>query len=114
MSESARQGHVADTHVIVWHVRNDTQLSTPARQVLQRADRGEQWVYVSAITLVEMVYLAERGRLDGLLVERVFRMMEIPMISKDERIQNAGVVQVTQFVHGPLHWARLDRNRRTR
>jgi PIN domain nuclease of toxin-antitoxin system len=129
--------YVADTHTILWHLGNDPRLSPAAGAILRDADEGRGWVYVSAISFVEMVYLVDRGRLDASLLERAFSLilpqggsfspveidleivravrrvpraavpdmpdriivatalrLGLPLISRDEKIRNAGVVRV--------------------
>jgi len=54
---------VADTHAVVWYLANDSRLSANARKVFEDASLQGETVAVSAITLVEMVYLVERGRI---------------------------------------------------
>ena len=54
---------VLDTHAAIWYFHRPTQLSAPALQTIRRAiERGEP-LYVSVISLVETIYLVERGRL---------------------------------------------------
>jgi PIN domain nuclease of toxin-antitoxin system len=54
---------VLDTHAAILYFHRPTQLSSPALQSIRRAiDRGEP-LYVSVISLVETIYLVERGRL---------------------------------------------------
>lgn len=129
--------HVAGTHAIVWHLDRDPKLSQTARDVFRQAEAGAGRVYVSVISLVELVYLADRGRLDRSVVERVLALVDtpngsyvpidvgldivraladvprdavpdmpdriivatashlgLPLISRDERIRDAGVVPV--------------------
>ena len=53
---------VADTHAIVWMLQADPRLSAVARQALDNAVATSGRIYVSAISLVELVYLVERQR----------------------------------------------------
>lgn len=54
---------VADTHAAVWYLAGDTRLSSTARKFIESAFQRGDTIYVSAITLVEMVYLVEKGRI---------------------------------------------------
>lgn len=54
---------VADTHAVVWYLANDPRLSTPARNAFADAAQNGDTVAISAITLVEIVYLVEKGRI---------------------------------------------------
>ena len=68
--------YVTDTHALYWHLTHDARLSQQARRILSAADLGRQRIHVSAISLVEMVYLVERGRLDADAVETVFSLLD--------------------------------------
>ncbi|MCH8807944.1 MAG: type II toxin-antitoxin system VapC family toxin [Planctomycetes bacterium] len=50
---------VADTHTIIWAMTNSPKLSVPARDALEKAAKSGEGIYISAITVVEIVYLLE-------------------------------------------------------
>jgi PIN domain nuclease of toxin-antitoxin system len=54
---------VLDTHTVLWYLENSGELSTLARTTIEDAVREARDVHVSAISLVETVYLVERRRL---------------------------------------------------
>lgn len=54
---------VADTHTIIWYLFADGRLSTRAKEMIEAAAEQNQTIAVSSISVVEMVYLEERGRL---------------------------------------------------
>jgi PIN domain nuclease of toxin-antitoxin system len=54
---------VADTHTAVWYLFTNPKLSRTAREVMEEALRAGDQIGVSSISLAEMVYLAERGRI---------------------------------------------------
>jgi PIN domain nuclease of toxin-antitoxin system len=54
---------VSDTHSAVWYLLKSPKLSANAFQAMREADLNNEPIYVSAITLVEMAYLIEKGRL---------------------------------------------------
>ncbi|MEP0918105.1 type II toxin-antitoxin system VapC family toxin [Leptolyngbya sp. DQ-M1] len=54
---------VADTHTIIWYLRNSSKLSVVARETLDRAIQAGDLIYISAISFVEIVYLVEKGRI---------------------------------------------------
>jgi hypothetical protein len=60
---------VADTHALIWAVLGDPRLS-PAARVSMTVD-GTDSVGVSAITLVEIVYLEEKRRLPAGICARI-------------------------------------------
>lgn len=71
-------GLVLDTHELVWSLFNDPQLSLTARATIDAAiGRGDQ-VAISAITVVELVYLAERLRLPVQALDRTLEQARDP------------------------------------
>lgn len=54
---------VADTHAVIWYLANDARLSTNARKTFEDAARKGEQIAISVITLVEIVYLVEKGRI---------------------------------------------------
>lgn len=56
---------IADTHAVVWYLFDDCRLSSTAREFLDNAAAAGHRVDLSSITLAEMVYLIEKGRLPG-------------------------------------------------
>jgi PIN domain nuclease of toxin-antitoxin system len=53
---------VLDTHAVVWYLENSDALSSRARTTIENAIRDGNRVSVSAISVVEVIYLAERSR----------------------------------------------------
>ncbi len=54
---------VADTHAVVWYLYDDRRLSPAAGAFIDRAAQQGDAIGVSPITLIEIVYLAEKGRI---------------------------------------------------
>ena len=54
---------VSDTHSAIWFLAKSPNISSIARQAMRNATDAGELIYVSAITLVEMAYLIEKGRL---------------------------------------------------
>ncbi|MEH2164500.1 MAG: PIN domain-containing protein [Nostoc sp.] len=62
---------VADTHAVIWYIFGDSRLSTTAQNTIaQIASSGDQ-VAFSSITLAEIIYLSEKGRISPLTLERL-------------------------------------------
>jgi PIN domain nuclease of toxin-antitoxin system len=59
---------VADTHAILWFLAGSKRLTPAATQALQSAER----ILVPTISLVEITYLVEKGRLDPAVLPRLF------------------------------------------
>ena len=56
---------VADTHAIVWYLSADQRLSARAKQFIDDAAQNDEQIAVSTITLIEMAYLIEKGRISA-------------------------------------------------
>jgi PIN domain nuclease of toxin-antitoxin system len=54
---------VIDTHTAIWYLNADTRLSDRAKQFIDEAGRRGVPVLISSISLVEIVYLCEKGRI---------------------------------------------------
>ncbi len=54
---------VTDTHALIWYLEDDPRLGAEARQCYEACERGECFIYVPTICLVEIVYLQEKGRI---------------------------------------------------
>ena len=54
---------VADTHAMVWHFSGDSRLSATAAAFIDAERRRGNQIAFSSITLAEILYLSEKGRL---------------------------------------------------
>ena len=85
---------VADTHTIIWYIYNDARLSPTARTWIESAAAAGEQIAISTITLVEMVYLVEKGRIDAAALTRLTAgldaadavLVEVPL---DRRVAQA-------------------------
>jgi PIN domain nuclease of toxin-antitoxin system len=66
---------VADTHASLWYLIEPDRLSSAARQSLRAATEGGDGIYVSAISVVEVTYLVERGKLPQATLDVPVRAM---------------------------------------
>src|SRR6266496_4803647 len=67
---------VADTHALIWYLYDDKRLSAKARRFFdETAERGEQ-IGFSAISLIEIVYLIERERINSETLEKLIKAIE--------------------------------------
>jgi len=71
-----RLAAIADPHGVVWYVFDDKRLSAPARQQVEDAAARGDPVGVSAMTLAELVYLVEKGRVPQQALQRVLDATE--------------------------------------
>jgi PIN domain nuclease of toxin-antitoxin system len=87
---------VADTHALIWYVLNDPRLSPAAQSAMRNAAAAGDSVFVPSISLVEIIYLIEKGRFPQALLQRIIGALgdprrELKSVSLDENI--AQVVQ---------------------
>jgi PIN domain nuclease of toxin-antitoxin system len=54
---------VADTHAGLWYLFGDSQLSRSVKLAIEAAANARQKIALSVITLAEIVYLVEKGRI---------------------------------------------------
>lgn len=73
-------GVVVDTHAIVWFLSRDSRLSSKARGVLRSAMAIGDVIHVPSICLVELTYLAEKGRLPAVARDELIRALDDPTI----------------------------------
>ena len=72
---------VVDTHAAVWYLLNAKSLSSNAQRAMDEAVQAGDPVYVSSISfisLVEVVYLVEKGKLPAVVLDRLTRALSEP------------------------------------
>lgn len=72
---------LADTHALLWYLYDAARLSAAASGALTAATTKGGVLYLSAISLVEMTYLAEKGRIEEEVVHRVAAALNDPETS---------------------------------
>jgi PIN domain nuclease of toxin-antitoxin system len=66
---------VTDTHALIWYLYDDKRLSTKARRFFdETAEQGGQ-IGFSAISLIEIVYLVERNRINPDTLELLLEVL---------------------------------------
>ncbi|MBH8556031.1 type II toxin-antitoxin system VapC family toxin [Nostocaceae cyanobacterium CENA357] len=58
---------VVDTHAIVWYFLQSKKLSAPALTAIDNADS----VYLAAISVIEIIYLQEKGKIPEVALQRL-------------------------------------------
>ena len=67
---------VADTHAVIWYIFADPRLSATVRTTIEQiAIEGNQ-IGFSSITLAEIVYLSERGRINADTLDRLLAAVD--------------------------------------
>jgi PIN domain nuclease of toxin-antitoxin system len=90
---------VADTHALVWYLAGDARLSAPARAAIETAERNGDQIGVSSMTLIEIVYLIELGRVHAATLDIARAAMERANAFLVEVPINYPIVQVLRTIH---------------
>jgi PIN domain nuclease of toxin-antitoxin system len=62
---------VLDTHAAIWYLAGSKELSSAALQAIRQTLGSGTRVQISAISMVEIVYLVEKGRIPGEALDRL-------------------------------------------
>ena len=71
---------VADTHALIWYIFDLARLSEAALIALEQAVNAGNPIYVSAISIVEISYLVEKGRLAEEVLTRILNALDDPNV----------------------------------
>src|SRR5690242_8209818 len=71
---------VLDTHAVLWYLENSKELSALARATIEDAIRDGRDVYVSAISVIEAVYLVERKKIPMTALQRLRNTLTDPSV----------------------------------
>jgi len=66
-------GVVADTHAVLWYLLEPDQLTSRASEALDGALATGDGIWISSISLIEVTYLVEKGKLPRSVIERLDR-----------------------------------------
>ncbi len=93
---------LADAVAIVRHLCGHPALGREAARILQEADQGLHRIYLSAITLMEVLYLSEAGRIDLPLADLVdtvsrSRNYEVVPVGIDVTLTAVGIDDVPEL-----------------
>lgn len=69
---------LVDTHALVWYLVEPERLSRTAGDALDQASATGQPIYASAVSLVEIIYLVEKGRLPEAVMDRLTEALASP------------------------------------
>jgi PIN domain nuclease of toxin-antitoxin system len=69
---------VADTHAALWYLAADERLSPSARDFMNETAASRREIAISAITMVEVLYLVEKTRLAPTVYEAVSKAISNP------------------------------------
>ena len=89
---------VLDTHAVIWYLSDSKQLSPTARLIITTEEKHGESIFVSAISLVEVIYLAERGRLPLTALQSLENALGDPMGSMVIAPLDAEVAKAVQKI----------------
>jgi len=89
---------VLDTHAVIWYLSDSKQLSPNARLIITTEEKNGESIFVSAISLVEVIYLAERGRLPLTALQSLENALGDPMGSMVIAPLDAAVAKAVQKI----------------
>ena len=89
---------VLDTHAVIWYLSDSKQLSPTARLIITTEEKNGKSIFVSAISLVEVIYLAERGRLPLAALQSLENALGDPMGSMVVAPLDAAVAEAVQKI----------------
>lgn len=69
---------VLDTHAVLWYLENSKELSAFARTTIEDRVRHARHVHVSAISVIEAVYLVERKKVPSAALQRLRQALSDP------------------------------------
>ena len=67
---------VTDTHALIWHLQGAEQLPSRVQNIFVKTDAGEEQILIPAIVVVEIIYLAEKGRIPRDAVKNVVGLLD--------------------------------------
>ena len=70
---------VADTHAALWRLLNSPRLSLNASAAFDKTTQSGDPIYIASVSLVEVVYLVEKGRLPELALDRLDKARADPI-----------------------------------
>ena len=67
---------IADTHTLIWYLFRDNRLSKAAGAAIEEAAAGGDQVGFSSVSLAEIVYLIEKGRINAATLDRLLMAID--------------------------------------
>lgn len=89
---------VADTHTMIWYLYGDARLSPRARKFMDTAAADGDQIAFSSISLIEVIYLAEKGRVRAETFERMLEALAQEDALLAEIPVDKGIAQALQQV----------------
>ena len=71
-------GVVADTHAVIWYLSQSPRLTPAAAASMRKAVSDGYHIEVPSISLVEVTYLVEKGRLPAIVLTKLAEHLDQP------------------------------------
>ncbi len=72
---------IIDTHTAVWYFANSPEISVLATQTIDNAVANGDTIILSAISIVEIIYLIDKGKLSAQNLSRLIQYLKLPTSS---------------------------------
>jgi PIN domain nuclease of toxin-antitoxin system len=69
---------VVDTHAAVWYLLKSQRLSNAGFEAIDRAARAGQSIYVASVSLVEIVFLVEKSKVEPAAFDLLLQTLSDP------------------------------------
>ena len=82
---------IADTHTSIWYLFSDARLGHNASTFIDAAVASGDYIGISAISLAEMIYLIEKGRIEATALDEILAAVAdsknvLKLVALDDRI----------------------------
>ena len=71
---------IVDTHSLIWYLDGDSRLSVTASSEFYKAERAGDTIGIATTTIVEMILLVEKGRLQPALLNDLQAALSAPPV----------------------------------
>lgn len=89
---------IADTHSIIWYLYDDTRISEKAKRFIEATSEQGNQIGISTITLVEIVYLVEKGRIENRAYSKInSELQDNRSVLKEIPLTNGIVMELAQI-----------------
>ena len=75
--------YVTDTHALVWYMEDDPKLSREAKNIFQKVDNMQEYMFIPCIVFFELLYLTEKKK----VVADFDRFLAMVSASKNYKIE---------------------------
>lgn len=89
---------VLDTHSVLWYLEGSLELSAAAREKIESAISEGRDVHVSAISLIEIIYLVERRKIPEEALARFRNAVNDPSSGLSIAPVNAGIANTIEKI----------------